>query len=170
MNYMESGMDFSPLFTKEKSIYIEKSSFLSGIGKGVKSVEFITLLGGKLYFIEAKGSAPNPKNPEGKDNVLKYCQELLEKMQHSLDLFVSREIGVNEDSGSEFPNCFDENRLANCKIVFMLIIRGHKKEWCSDIQTALQRELIALRKIWRMDVVVLNDEQTCKRRFIAEIA
>ena len=65
MEYIESGMDFSPLFESNNTIYIEKSIFLNKLGNGVKTVEFLTLMPGKkLYFVEAKSSAPNPSNKD----------------------------------------------------------------------------------------------------------
>ena len=173
INYEESYMDFSPLFIDGKlgnSVYIEKSNFLAKLGKGVKSVEFITLRPkSKLYFIEAKTTAPNPATPNNEENTHTYCQDLLDKMQHSLDLFVSREVGINIDTDVDFPECFDKVLLADYEIVFLLIITDHEKEWCSDIQDMLHRKLIALRKIWKADVIVLTGKQALDNGFISQI-
>ena len=167
MSYIESCMDFSPLFAQENSIYIEKSNFRERLGAGVKSVEFVTIRDSKLYFIEAKRSAPNPKNLKSKLNIAEYCQDLLEKAQHSLDLLASKELDFNKDLDEEFPGCFNEKKLVDYKIIFLLVINGHEKEWCSDIQEIVQRKLVALRKIWRIDVIVFNDVQAKSRNFIA---
>ena len=71
-DYIESGMDFSPLFENDNSFYIEKSHFLHKLGDGIKSVEFVSLMPGKrLYFIEAKSSAPSPEN---KGDFGYYCE------------------------------------------------------------------------------------------------
>ena len=167
MDYVESGMDFSPIFQKNNSVYIEKSKFLGNLGEGIRTVEFLSIMpGNKLYFIEAKSSAPNPDN---KVDFNKYCDELLEKMQHSLDLYVSKELGVNKDSAMEFSGGFRELELAEYKIVFLLVIRKHKTEWCSDVLDGLQRKLIALRKIWKLDVVVWNGEKAKEKRFISKL-
>ncbi len=89
MEYYESGMDFAPLFNDNRSVYIEKTQFLKKLGEGVKTVEILTLTPNqRLYFIEAKSSAPNPRN---KANFSEYCDALSEKLQHSLDLFLSKE-------------------------------------------------------------------------------
>ena len=104
--YVESGMDFLPLFEKGTTFYIEKSRFLKGLGDGVRTVEFLSLAPvRKLLFIEAKSSAPNPDN---KGDFNKYCEDLLEKVQHSIDLFASKELEVNKDIEKEFPDCFGE--------------------------------------------------------------
>ena len=167
MDYIESDMDFSPLFYKNNSVYIEKSKFLQALGEGIRTVEFLSIMpGNKLYFIEAKSSAPNPDN---KADFNKYCDELLEKFQHSLDLFVSKELGINKDFAMEFPDLFIRSEFAEYHIILLLVIRKHKLDWCSDVLDGLQRKTVALRKIWKLDVVVWNGETAQKRRFVSEV-
>ena len=161
--YIESQMDFSPIFENSYSIYIEKSQIFAKFGDGVKSVEFLTLLPGKkLYFIEAKSSAPNPDNGE---DFKVYCEELLEKFQHSIDLFASKELGVHRDSESEFPDDFKEG-FHEYRLYFLLIINNHKQEWCSDVLDGLQRKFIALRKIWKLEIIVWTGDKARDKRFI----
>ena len=167
MDYIESGMDFSPLFENGKSVYIEKTQFRKSMGQRVRSVEFISLFpGNKLYFIEAKTSVPDPNN-SGENS--RFYKELLEKMQHSLDSFISREIGVNEDVSSEFPECFNEYRLANCEIKFLLIINNLKEEWCDAVLDILRRRLMPLRNIWKAKVVVMNFQQAHEIGLVKEV-
>ena len=164
MEYIESNMDFSPLFEKNNSIYIEKSQIYKRLGEGIRSVEFITLKPNKkLYFIEAKSSSAKPDN---KVDFNDDCNKILEKIQHSLDLFISKEFEINKDLGNEFPICFNENNFNEYKIIFLLIINNHKEEWCSGVMAGLQNKLIALRKIWKIDVVVWNNEKAVKKGFI----
>ena len=161
--YIESGMNFAPLFEKDNSFYIEKSKFLKKLGDGVKTVEFLSLMPGKkLYFIEAKSSAPNPGNG---DDFNEFCWELHEKFQHSLDLFVSEKLKVNIDSDDEFPGYFRE-KFCEYRIIFLLIIKNHKIEWCSDVLDGLQRKLIALRKIWKIEIIVWNREKALEKKFV----
>jgi len=161
--HIESEMDFLPLFSEGNTFYVEKSQLLSRLGEGVKSVEFMTLMPGrKLYFIEAKSSAPNPDN---KDDFRRYCEEILEKVQHSVDLFASRELEVNKDVEKEIPDCFNE-RFIEYRMFFLLIIKKHKEEWCSDVLDGLQRKLIALRKIWKIEIVVWTGEKARKMKLI----
>jgi len=166
-DYIESGMNFIPLFINNNSLYVEKSQFYKNLGEGVRTVEFICLKqSNKLYFIEAKNTAPKPSN---KEDFTKYCDEQLHKMQHSMDLFISREVGVNKDFGNEFPDCFIGKKFSEYKIIFLLIIKNHKKEWCNLVLNGLQRKLIALRKIWKIDIAVWNGETALEKRFISEI-
>ncbi|MCL1843824.1 MAG: hypothetical protein FWF79_08425 [Defluviitaleaceae bacterium] len=168
--YVESCMDFSPLFAGGNSFHIEKSDFRIKQCKNVKTVEFITLRKkNKLYFIEAKLTAPNPNNPENKDNIFKYYQDLTGKIQQSIDMFVSKEIGVNFDYSKEFPLCFNESNFSSFKLVFLLIIRNHEKEWCSDVQAILQQKLLATTKIWNMEIIVLTGEEAISNRFVSSL-
>ena len=161
--YIESDMDFLPLFNEGNSFYVERSQLLSKLGDGVKSVEFMALMPGrKLYFIEAKSSAPNPDN---KDDFCKYCVEMLEKVQHSIDLFASKELEVNKDFEEEIPECFNE-KFIDYRLFFLLIIKKYREEWCSDVLDGLQRKLIALRKIWKIEIVVWTGEKARKMKLI----
>ena len=56
----ESGMYFCPLFNSNHitTFYIEKDDLYRNVGEGVKVVEFVSLKGNKLLFIEAKESGP----------------------------------------------------------------------------------------------------------------
>jgi len=58
--HKESSMHFCPLFNSENinSFYIEKEELYEKIKSGTRVVEFISLKGRDLFFIEAKESAP----------------------------------------------------------------------------------------------------------------
>ena len=58
--HKESEMSFCPLFNSKniESIYIEKDALYKCLGDGVDSVEFLSLKGNNLHFIEAKGTIP----------------------------------------------------------------------------------------------------------------
>ena len=172
MDYIESGMDFSPLFTgknSDKSIYIEKSIFLKKAGEGVRTVEFVTLRRkNELQLIEAKTTAPNLNTPGNNENINMYYQKIVEKVQHTIDLLASKEIGIRQDSAGEFPECFNSSIFVNTKMIFLLIINNSKEEWCEDIQTDLQHELMHLKRIWGMEVLVLNREDALKYKLITD--
>ena len=170
IDYIESKMDFSPLFIGDNSIYIEKSQFRLKQCKGVRTVEFITVHAkNKLIFIEAKETAPNPNNPKSKERIVEYYQILSEKIQQSLDMFVSKEVNVNLDVHNEFSKCFNKTKFTDYKLIFMLVIRNHEKKWCSDVVDVLKRKLLALRKIWNMEIVVYTGEEAVQKGFVASI-
>jgi len=169
-DYMESCMDFSPLFAQGNSFHIEKSAFRSKQCRNVKTVEFITLKEGrKLFFIEAKRTAPNPNNPVNKENDLEYYQDLSEKMQQSLDMILSKEVGVNIDTDGEFPQCFSETAFSAYKLIFLLVIREHERKWSDDVKQKLQRKLLAMRNIWKIEIIVLTGKEAIRKGFASRL-
>lgn len=158
IDFEESGMRFQ--FTVEKSFHVEKSEVYDKRlnGHGVCSVECITLRGEKVLFIEAKSSAPNPDTAS--ERFFDYIRGIVRKFQDSLSLCEA--IHSNLWSGKEIGDELAE-RLWNCpKIVFVLIIQHHKKEWLREVQDGLTHEMNALLKIWRAEVIAINQEQALK--------
>jgi len=184
MVYIESGMDFTPLFDTDKSkvFYIEKSDLYQALNQGqegVKSVEFVMKKGRKIQFIECKGSFPNSANPEKKEEIEIQCQKLYNKLHHSLDLLLAKQVGISKHLNYEFakelgnPEVLDVN-LSGTKIIFLVVMgknektkEWYKKEWCKQVQKVLNNKLIPLRKIWDIDVLVIDNEQARKRQMIA---
>jgi len=108
IDYIESGMDFSPLFEGEtNTIYIEKSNFYNKInsGGGIKTVEFLHMRQHKqrvqLYFIEAKKSAPNPENPRSHYDC-DYCQSCPKQPEN---------VSVHTNTSAEFCEECPKNTL-----------------------------------------------------------
>ena len=167
MSFVESGMDFSPLFEQGLSVYIEKSNLYQNLrGNSVRSVEFISLRSGnRLCFIEAKSSFANIRN---KDDFIINVSEILDKFQHSLQLYVSYNLGIHSDTYSEFPPSFNDVAFPQWKIIFLLVINGHKREWLGDVSEMLSNKLKALRKIMNIDVVVMNENDALKWKLIKE--
>lgn len=52
------------------------------------------------------------------------------------------------------------------KIVFVLIINKHKREWSASVQDRLQRDMRGLLKIWQAHVIVINAEQALAKHLI----
>ena len=63
---IESGMTF--VLDVNSSYRIEKSKNVEKLNN-VRIVEFVRLSKGSVEFVEAKTSAPNPNNPENRDNI-----------------------------------------------------------------------------------------------------
>ena len=60
----ESGMNF----VADNAFHIEKSYIYAGLGVGVKSVEFVRMIGNSLIFVEAKTSFPKPDGTPSTDD------------------------------------------------------------------------------------------------------
>jgi hypothetical protein len=158
----ESGMDF----IADNTFHIERSSLYTGLGDGVRSVEFVRVKDEKLLFVEAKKSFPNPDNPS-KENFKKYLSEIdviCDKFIHSLNLFSAIKVGVAED------NCTDSLVLPKqISIAFILVVKNHKLKWCKLIKKKLIDSLPQFFvKIWKPEIFVINSGAALKHGLIRE--
>jgi len=164
---------------------------------GVKTVEFWHLRQSskspQLCFIEAKVSAPDIANPKShqdyvycqdcpnkpesksstfcdecpKNTINIYCSKIYAKMQHSLELYVSKLLGIGEDKYNEFPAIFTKTRLSSCSIRFILVIKKHDaRKDKGGLKAAIQRKLLPLRKIWNADVTVMGEAEARTHGYI----
>jgi len=168
MDYIESGMDFSPLFTSEEfqSFYIEKSNLYQNIkNDSVKSVEFIVIKNQEFYFIEAKSSFP--ANESSKDE-----QILYDKLHHTLDLFIAQNLGLANHTKSEISEEFGDKSvlgkdISKFKLHFYLIMsEKFEEKWCKNVLTLLRKKLTPLRKIWDIEVKVITEQEARRLNFI----
>jgi len=164
MKYIESGMDFKPLFTSAtfQSFYIEKSELYRKIkSEAVSSVEFIAIKNGDFYFIEAKSSFPYSNI----EDIEKEEQMLYDKLQHTLDLFIAHYLGLKKHSAHTFSECLGtkevlEKNLSEYKLCFFLVMNGKfQEEWCANVSVILNEKLKPLRKIWDIEIKVITEEQ-----------
>jgi len=169
---LESCMDFSPLFNHDNAIYFEKTKFVRM--KNVRAVEFVALRNkNDMCFVEAKRTAPNVKNPGDANKVNEFFHELVEKIQQSLDLYVSNVLDINRDTFNEFPLSMTKVNFSDCKLRYLVVIAKSEDEWCGDVHEELMKKLIPLRKIWGIEITVLTGEQAINMgyasRFICKL-
>lgn len=109
MDYIESAMDFAPLFNSpnKHTFYIEKSEFYNKT-KNLKTVEFVTIELDDIHFIEAKKSVPR--------DLSIFCEKIYEKFYHSLNLMVTNELGVGKYEATDLPANFEE-LFKNVKLI-----------------------------------------------------
>lgn len=166
--YLESGMDFSPLFNHSdyESFYIEKSADYDCLKtSGVKSVEFLSKRKDTLCFIEAKTTFANLNKAENLEKIQSDFQELYDKFCHSFLLFVSKELKISSTS-TDF-SFLNRSILETHKLKFYLVIKESKEEWCDDIKLKLEREIfMPLRKLLNLEVRVINGETARKFKII----
>lgn len=154
---IESGMDFSPLFEAGKAFYLEKSTLLSSLGAGVRTVEFLMLPTDKLmYIVEAKSSSPKP-TPDNTVKLDEFFNEISEKFLHSFDLYMSTYLGLQAKNDNDIPDYILAKKPSELKIKLVLVINGHHETWLSPILDGLNKKLLAKRKIWKVEIAVLND-------------
>ena len=172
----ESGMNFGP-FDENNVFHIEKSKVYCKIKENVKIVEFILKRNDALLFIEGKSSSPQNLQISvtiNKGNEIEvvnypspYILEVYNKFNNALNLLLSTNLKCYNDENNEINNFVDLTKFNSYKINFYLIINGHKKEWLRGIQDALQKQLLPQKKIWGVDVIVMNDEIAKKNNLIS---
>lgn len=151
----ESGMEFSVL--AENFFYIEKSQTYAKIKKdGVKMAEFLLLSSGDqptIWIIEAKSSSPRPE----RENFGKFVEEISEKFTNAFTLFIAIYL-KRHNTFHELSENLQNLTLEKVNFRFILVIKGHKKDWFPPLQDALQTALRPLVKTWNLSsVIVLND-------------
>ena len=157
----ESGMNF----IADNAFHIEKSTLYATLGNGVRSVEFVCVKDDSLLFVEAKTTFPNPNNPsaENRAKFKKEAEDICKKSIHSLNLFLSVEVGVAEYM---FTNDFvlPEKVL----LALVLVIKNHEPQWRRPIKAELIAALPSyLKKIWKPTVFVINHETATKQQLTA---
>lgn len=160
----ESNLCFGK-FDKKKVFEIEKSSIYKKLGPSIKICEFILLQKKNLIFLEAKSTFPNPSNKESFDE---FINEISQKFNNALDIFVSGNLEILNNRNNENINLLNIQDLKNHDILFYLVINGAKIEWLQPIQDGLKAKLLPQRKIWRMQVFVMNEEVASNKKLIAK--
>lgn len=156
----ESGMAFGP-FPDDQVYQIEKSEAYTHLGEGVKVVEFLYKQNAeKLFFVEAKSSSPKPKGGDFK----KFIEEISDKFIHSFNLWLSLNLKRRKDD--EVSKDILDVELNKQIFRFILVIKGHEEPWLPPISEALRREMMAEIKIWKHEVIVINDQQAKQRGLI----
>ena len=161
MSYVESDMDFSPLFENSSmhSFYLEKSDFYKQTAD-LKTVEFVTIDTDAVHFIEAKRSVPR--------EMADFCEDIYEKFYHSLNLMVTNELGTGKYKAEDLSEHFNE-LFKNRQVIFILIVKGMPIEHCTFVKNALEERFFQnkiLSLVWNVKVIVYNHEISRKKNLI----
>ncbi len=161
----ESDMIFE--FPEEQVFEMEKTELNKTAGDEVKSVEFIVhRRQDTLSFIEAKSSSPQPVKDNNED-FEKFINEISSKFIHSFNLYYATIF--NRYSVPELSDKFRNIDNQKIEYKFLLIINGHEYiEGLAFIKEALIKKLNYHLKIWKSEIIVLNDKTALKKRLIIE--
>ena len=165
-------MDFI-IQEKERLFHIEKSDLYKKLGEGVHTVEFVYLDNKSiLQFVEAKTTCPNANNKnesrEKQQKYEEYYQELTKKYEDSLGFLNSILMGIHQDIGIGKEISAIQS-YKNIRIRLFLVIKNAEEAWLGGSKAELEQRLLSLRKIWKLDIQVLNEELAVKKGMIREI-
>lgn len=159
----ESGMRFE--LPKSKMFPIEKSKTYQKVNtRGVSAVEFITMSPKlDIVFVEAKTSAPDKQDGE---KVSDFVKNISRKFIHSLEICYALLTQALPDAEPSFPAPLRNALRQRPAIKMILIVNKLSYAHCGILQDALQRQLRAEKRIWSMNVIVLNKELALKKNLI----
>lgn len=150
----ESEMLFE--FEENQIFLIENSRLHNEVGEGIKSVEFVVSLNEQEFtFIEAKSSSPKPTK-ENQEKFDTFINDVSDKFVHSFNMFLTAILRRYHDE--TIPRNFLEMNKEQAVFKFILIIKGHQIEWLQPLQDAFSKSLLNMRKIWKSNVIVMNEE------------
>ena len=160
---VESGISFG-LFEDDKVFHIEKSDLYRRMNKGsvsgVKSAEFVcSIEKNRIFLVEAKPSSPHIDNNE---KLYPWIDDIANKFIHSLSLYSAVCLGMHGDKKNEIPKGLLKMHNSFITLNCILVIKGHKEEWCLKIQDLLRDRMKLHRKIWNFEVIAINEHRVVK--------
>jgi hypothetical protein len=156
----ESEMFFGE-YEENDLFEIEKSGIYKELGSGIRTVEFILKQKNNIIFLEAKKSCPNAANryeTEGKkEKFEEYYSAITEKFADSLQIFLASLTERYLDTSEIGTNLLEQKSLKNINLRFVLVIKtADDLAWLAGPKAILNERLIKYRKIWNVEVAVLN--------------
>jgi hypothetical protein len=112
--------------------------------------------------VEAKKRCPNAANKdESKEKKAKFEEfysDVPEKFVDSLQVFLACLTERYSDISEVGISLVEQKILKNMKLRFVLVITTAELEWLAGPKAILEEILIKYRRIWDVQVVVLNQE------------
>lgn len=159
----ESEMDFGK-FDEENLFHIEDSKIYKDLGSGIKTVEFILKWKkNEILFLEAKTTCPNSANKnesmEKTQKFEEYYSEITEKFIDSLQVYLAAVMGRYQDLAEIGAELRSVDSMKEIRLKFILVVKNAKDiTWLAGPLAELKARLLQVRKIWGVEVAVLNEE------------
>ncbi len=159
----ESEMNFGK-FDEENLFHIEDSKIYKDLGSGIKTVEFILKWKkNEILFLEAKTTCPNSANKnESMKKTQKfeeYYSEITEKFMDSLQVYLAAVMGRYPDLAEIGAELRSVDSMKEIRLKFILVVKNAKDiTWLAGPLAELKARLLQVRKIWGIEVAVLNEE------------
>lgn len=158
----ESDMRFGQ-FEEMNLFHIENSQLYEKMGSGIKTVEFILRYNkNSIIFLEAKKSCPNSDNrydSEEKEKKFEECYlAITDKFIESLQIYIAAILDKYEDISEIGTKLLDIKSFRGIQIKCVLVIKNADERWLPGVMAELKERLKTYRKIWGIEVAVLNEE------------
>lgn len=156
-------MEFG-VFLKEDVFQIENSKLHLSFGEGIKTVEFILLKDNdKLLFVEAKSSCPNYDNryetEEKTEKFEEYFSDVSSKFIDSLQMMLNVALWRDVNTSRIGEHIKERDIYSKIKFCFVLVVKkAEREEWLAGPKAELEARLLHWKKLWKVDIVVLNEE------------
>lgn len=116
-----------------------------------------------IWLVEAKSSAPNPSSPlvNAKEKLAEYFADIRDKMENALGLTIAACLERHQTSTSELPKNWKSVDLRELGFRFILVVKGHHKEWLPPLGAELNKFLRTCSRLWVLGgdpAIVLNEE------------
>ncbi|MDO5155153.1 MAG: hypothetical protein Q4D51_04230 [Eubacteriales bacterium] len=153
----ESGANFGE-FAEKDLFHIEKSPIVESLGTGIKRVEFIVRSKSDIIFVEVKTGCLNPNSPDKGENFDQFYDDIADKFIDSLNVYAATVLGRyngNDDVGANLKSVIP---LKDKKIKFVLVVTASDflEDWLQSPKLELETRLRKVRKIWGINIIVLN--------------
>lgn len=151
-------------FDEENLFHIEDSKIYKDLGSGIKTVEFILKWKkNEILFLEAKTTCPNSANKnESMKKIQKfeeYYSEITEKFMDSLQVYLAAVMGRYPDLAEIGAELRSVDSMKEIRLKFILVVKNAKDiTWLAGPLAELKARLLQVRKIWGVEVAVLNEE------------
>lgn len=159
----ESEMKFGK-FDEADLFHIEDSQIYKNLGSGIKTVEFILKYDeNSIVFLEAKKSCPNAvnryKSEEKEQKFEEYYASITEKFIASLQIYLAAILDKYQDTSEIGDGLRVVNSMKDIQLKFILVIKNAEDiGWLAGPLAELKARLLQIRKIWGVELVVLNEE------------
>lgn len=151
-------------FDETDLFHIEDSEIYKDLGLGIKTVEFILKYDeNSIVFLEAKKSCPNASNryesEEKEQKFEEYYASITEKFIASLQIYLAAILDKFQNSGEVGDNLKTVSSMKNIQLKFILVVKNAEDiTWLAGPMAELKERLLQIRKIWGVEIAVLNEE------------
>ena len=159
----ESEINFGK-FDETDLFHIENSQIYKDLGSGIKTVEFILKYDeNSIVFLEAKKSCPNAANryesEEKEQKFEEYYSSVTEKFMASLQIYLAAILDKFQNTEEIGDKLRTVDSMKDIQLKFILVVKNAKDiSWLAGPLAELRARLLQIRKIWGVDIVVLNEE------------